>query len=90
MAYEILNPEELGEPPGALRIGWFTHNTHTPPEPHPEATAAIEATTKLLASLGHRVEDAHPAALEQIPFAVRHLSGPYFFLPSLRKMYSPL
>src|SRR6056297_3776504 len=34
--------------------------------------------------------DAHAALLEQIPFGKCHVSGPYFFLPSLRKMNSPL
>eukprot|EP00043_Microstomoeca_roanoka_P025209 m.263432 g.263432 ORF g.263432 m.263432 type:complete len:276 (+) comp53432_c0_seq1:147-974(+) len=36
------------------------------------------------------VPDALATLLEQLELFVRHLSRPYFFLPSLRKMYSPL
>ncbi len=54
---------ELGRDPGRLRVGRFTSNAHTPA--HPEAVAAVEAACRLLAELGHAVEDAHPAALDE-------------------------
>ena len=57
--------DSLALAPPPLRIGWFTHNDHTPPEAHPEAARAVESTAKLLESLGHHVEDTHPAALDE-------------------------
>lgn len=55
--------EELGRPPGGLRIGRFTHNAFTPA--HPESVEAVDRTAALLAELGHEVDDAHPAALDE-------------------------
>ncbi|MBW2362664.1 MAG: amidase, partial [Deltaproteobacteria bacterium] len=55
--------EEVGRDPGALRVGLFTRNAHTPA--HPEAEAAVTAVGKLLAQLRHRVDDAYPAALDE-------------------------
>ncbi len=59
--------EELGEDPGRLRIGILDH--------HPqggrvdaEVTNAAQAVGKLLESLGHHVEGAWPAALEDKTF----------------------
>lgn len=54
---------EMGRDPGALRVGCFTSNAHTPA--HPEASAAVEATAKLLAELGHQVESTYPDALDE-------------------------
>jgi amidase len=61
--------EEIGADPGALRIGLLTR----PPrggDSHPDCVAAASEAAKLLASLGHRVEESHPAALED-PAAVK-------------------
>ncbi|TFG98503.1 MAG: hypothetical protein E4H11_00355 [Myxococcales bacterium] len=55
--------EEVGRDPGRLRIGLFTRNAHV--SPHPEAVAAVEAAARLLAELGHAVEAAYPAALDE-------------------------
>jgi Asp-tRNA(Asn)/Glu-tRNA(Gln) amidotransferase A subunit family amidase len=49
--------------PGRLRIGLFTRNEQV--SPHPEAVAAVEAAARLLAGLGHAVEEAYPAALDE-------------------------
>jgi amidase len=51
--------EEVGRPPGALRVAvttgsFFGHGTH------PEAIAATEEAARLLRELGHVVEEARP------------------------------
>ena len=57
---------EVGAPPGRLRIGLMTRFAATMPgDLDPECRAAVESTGKLLASLGHRVEAAHPAVLDE-------------------------
>ncbi len=48
---------ELYVPPGRLRIG-FTKRPHLVGEPHPDCVAAVEATAKMCAALGHDVEEA--------------------------------
>jgi amidase len=71
--------EELSADPGRLRVGLMT----TPPggqfAAHPDCIAAAEATARVLEQLGHHVEPAHPAALddpEYIPsFLVRWTAG---------------
>jgi amidase len=71
--------EELAADPGSLRVGLMT----TPPggqfAAHPDCIAAAEATARVLEQLGHHVEPAHPAALddpEYIPtFLVRWTAG---------------
>jgi amidase len=85
MALDILQGAEPGDPfviappaepyaqamlrePGRLRIG-FTTASPIGTEVHPEAVKAVEHAAKLLASLGHEVEEAAPqidgAALAQ-------------------------
>ncbi|MGL6235979.1 MAG: amidase [Segniliparus sp.] len=52
--------QEVGADPGKLRIG-FGHRSPLRPEgASPEAVAAVAATAKLAASLGHHVEEAEP------------------------------
>jgi len=71
--------EEVGADPGKLRIGLMT----TPPggqaPAHPDCVAAAEAAARMLEGLGHTVEVAHPAALDDegyIPqFLVRWSAG---------------
>ena len=61
-----LYTREAGAPPGNLRIGLMTRLPATVPgELDPECRAAVEATGKLLESLGHRVEIAHPPVLDE-------------------------
>src|SRR6266508_2155832 len=51
--------DEVGAPPGRLRIAVCTTDYLGKPI-HPACTAAVEATARLCASLGHDVEEARP------------------------------
>jgi amidase len=51
--------EEVGAPPGKLRIA-FTAGSLFGKETHPEASAAVESTARLLSDLGHEVEEGRP------------------------------
>jgi amidase len=51
--------EEVGFPPGNLRVA-FTAGSLLGKETHPEARAAVESAARLLADLGHKVEEARP------------------------------
>ncbi len=51
--------QEVGRPPGRLRIGYSTVTPLGDPL-SPECVAAIEATARLLASLGHEVIESAP------------------------------
>lgn len=51
--------EEVGADPGRLRVGFSTRSFFGK-ETHPECKAATEAAAKLLAELGHEVEEATP------------------------------
>ncbi len=53
--------DEVGADPGSLRIGFAA--TTPRGEVHPEVVAAVHRAAELLASLGHRVEEAQPAML---------------------------
>ncbi len=53
--------QEVGAAPGSLRIGVLS--THDDMEVHADCKAAAEGAGKLLESLGHEVEAAHPADL---------------------------
>jgi amidase len=55
--------DELGADPGALRIGWVAVAPDGSAQTDPEVAAATEETARLLESLGHHVEQAHPAEL---------------------------
>ena len=61
--------DELGEDPGALRIGFLDH----PPLPggvfNQTCAAAVASALQLLGSLGHRIEDSFPAAIAEEQFA---------------------
>jgi amidase len=56
--------QELGADPGRLRIGLMT----TPPggqfDTHPDCVAAAESAASLLESLGHDIDRAYPAAMD--------------------------
>ena len=58
--------QEVGADPGRLRIGFATHHPMFGTPLHPDVVAATEATARLLESLGHHVEAAHPAALDDV------------------------
>ena len=65
--------EEVGADPGRLRIGILTENPLGTGEVHADCVAAAEATARLLESLGHHVEIAHPEALSS-PELVGHFT----------------
>ncbi|WP_127784385.1 amidase [Rhodococcus sp. X156] len=54
---------EVGADPGRLRIGVLDHPAMAGASADPDAAAAVNATAKLLAELGHHVEVSHPAAM---------------------------
>jgi amidase len=56
--------EEVGADPGRLRIGLLAHVAGGRIAVHADCTAAAHDAGRLLASLGHRVEGAYPAALD--------------------------
>jgi amidase len=60
---------EVGQPPGRLRVGTFVGTAATPGSA--DAEAAVETCARLLAELGHRVVDDHPAALDEDGFGDR-------------------
>ncbi len=55
--------DEIGAPCERLRIGLLPTSPVVPI--HADCTTAVETAGRLLASLGHHVEVAHPAALEE-------------------------
>lgn len=57
---------EVGADPGRLRIGFRTRAPFDAAVVDPECTAAVENAAALLASLGHTVEEAAPAGLDDI------------------------
>jgi len=68
---------ELTTPTGRLRIGMHTKHPALDGsivESHPDCVAAVEHTAKLLASFGHVVEPAFPAALLEPEWTPRFLS----------------
>ena len=50
---------EVGAPPGKLRVA-FTAGSLFGKGTHPEAKAAVESAARLLADLGHEIEEARP------------------------------
>ena len=56
--------DEVGAPPGRLRIGMMTTSPGGSVAVHPDCIAATEAAARLLESLGHEVEVSHPKALD--------------------------
>ena len=57
--------EEVGRPPGRLRIGLRTRLPGGAGEPHPACRAAAEGAARLLEGLGHEVEPSGPALLDE-------------------------
>jgi amidase len=65
--------QEVGAPPGKLRVGLLTHNPLDTGEIHPDCVAAARDAAQLLESLGHRVEETFPPALVD-PALVGHFT----------------
>jgi amidase len=64
---------EVGAAPGRLRVGLMRR----PPrggESHAECTAAVDRAARLLAELGHAVEEAHPEALDDPTSVVTYVT----------------
>jgi amidase len=62
----LLRPfrDEVGQPPGRSRIGFMDRAPSFHPGVEPACADAVRACAKLVGSLGHSVEQAHPAALD--------------------------
>ncbi|HYR95106.1 MAG TPA: amidase, partial [Candidatus Binatus sp.] len=56
--------DEVGAPAGSLRVGLLLAAPGGQVQVHAECAAAARDAGRLLESLGHRVEDSHPAALD--------------------------
>ncbi len=56
--------QEIALEPGRLRIGILTRSPRREIALHADCAAAVRAVGVLLESLGHRVEESHPLALE--------------------------
>ena len=63
--------DEVGAGPGKLRIGLMKRTPQGKTPLHQDCVNAVEETGRLLESLGHAVEESHPAALDEIDFT-RH------------------
>jgi len=68
--------DEVGASPGRLRVGMMTASPAGATPVHAECIRAAEQAGRLLAELGHTVEPAHPAALDEIEVS-RHFSVMY-------------
>ncbi len=66
--------QEVGANPGKLRIGFMKRAPQGNAPLHADCVAAVEATAHALAALGHNVEEAHPAALDEAEF-LRHFAS---------------
>jgi amidase len=62
--------EAAARAPGPLRVGVRTATPAGLGETHPECVAAVEEAARALESLGHRVEAASPAALDEDDFTL--------------------
>ncbi len=63
---------ECKSPAGSLRIGILKRVPTGLSELHPDCVDAVVRTGKLLAGLGHHVEESHPAALEEVEITSTH------------------
>jgi amidase len=57
--------QEVGANPGKLRIGFLRRAPQGGANLHPECVDAVEDAAHLLESLGHAVDESHPAALDE-------------------------
>jgi amidase len=56
--------DEIRQAPGSLRIGFMDRAPSFHPGLHPDCATAVQDAAKLLESLGHKVEQAHPSTLD--------------------------
>ena len=68
--------DEVGAAPGRLRIGLLRTAPGGLFPVHHDCTAAAEITARLLAAQGHTIEEAHPAALDELELG-QHFSMMY-------------
>jgi amidase len=66
--------EEVGADPGWLRVGFLDHPLQPGIAADPDCEAAVRDAAELLSSLGHNVEEGHPAALEDPEFIPRFIT----------------
>lgn len=66
--------DELATRPQRLKVGMMRREPRDGAPLHPDCRAAVEDAARLLESLGHRVEEAHPDALDEMPLASRHFT----------------
>jgi amidase len=66
--------DEVGADPGSLRVGLLDTPLAPDVPAHPECTAAARGAASLLESLGHKVEQEHPAALHEPDFMSRFIT----------------
>ena len=64
---------EVGADPGRLRIGLMAH-VPGGGQLHPDCAAAVQDAARLLESLGHHVEESHPAAFDEIQESIAQFS----------------
>src|SRR6266851_15882 len=57
--------DELANRPQRLKIGMMRREPRDGAPLHPDCRAAVEDAARLLESLGHRLEESHPAALDE-------------------------
>ncbi len=67
--------EELGADPGSLRIGWRLEAPSVVGDPHPDTVAAVHGAAALLESLGHRLDESSPAALDDPDFVLHFINA---------------
>lgn len=63
---------EVGADPGRLRIGFLDHPTNPDVAADPQMAAAVASAATLLGELGHHVEAAYPAALDELEFGASY------------------
>ena len=66
--------DEVGADPGRLRVGFLDHPLQPGRAADPDCAAAVRDAAELLASLGHEVDEGHPAALEDPEFIPRFVT----------------
>jgi amidase len=70
VAPELPGPlaDEVGRDPGRLRVGVLDHPLLPGVDASAEMVSAVHFAASLLEQLGHKIEDSHPAAMEEAQF----------------------
>jgi len=66
--------QEVGVTPGRLRIGMMKRSPAGGAPLHPDCRAAVEDVAHLLESIGHQVEESHPAALDEQEYGAHFIT----------------